>query len=236
MDREREKTKSELLNELESIQGLLDDDIPLLNQVIDKLDHSNPQQSAASALREHFSEEDLQSLQSAYDALAGGSSTTAGDTTPASEPPLRHEEENYELDLGSLPTHTPEPPAPPLEALTPKPQANSPLPGQRPLFQAPAPGGEPANQTNTGSQQREPDAGSTTNTAENPFLPQHIRDRLRGNRAGEFAAQSIPAYYSRQQLVDELIDTVMGQLETNLRLKLAVMSEQELRALLKDKP
>ncbi|WP_041523423.1 hypothetical protein [Gilvimarinus agarilyticus] len=146
MSDEREKTRSELLNELESIQGLLDhDEIPLLQEVIEQIEHRDEQTSAVG-----------------------------------------QREENYELDLGDAPAHT---------STTAKP-------------------------------------GPAAARGENPFLPQHIRSRLRGNRAGDFATEANNLKYTeRQQLIDEVIIDLLPQLKATLRTKLSALTDSELHAL-----
>ncbi|WP_049721885.1 hypothetical protein [Gilvimarinus polysaccharolyticus] len=150
-----EKTRSELLNELESIQGLLDDDeIPVLQEVIESLEkHHN------NALGLH--------------------------------------EVNYELDLGN-------------SALTAE-QANS---------------HEPAEKNTTSRAQH------NTAQGENPFLPQHIRSRLRGNRAGDFATEASDLKNTaRQQLIDDVINDLLPQLKATLHTKLSVLTDAQLQAL-----
>lgn len=148
MSDEREKTRSELLDELESIQGLLDhDEIPLLQEVIEQIEQRGEQTSAVG-----------------------------------------QREENYELDLGDAPTHT---------GTTAKPVAT-------------------------------PAAAR----GENPFLPQHIRSRLRGNRAGDFASEANSLKYTeRQQLIDDVINDLLPQVKATLRTKLSALTDQELGAL-----
>lgn len=139
MDRESEKTKTQLLSELESIQGLLLDDIPLLNEVIERV--SAPEE------------------------------TTPSDVSNSEQaPPLRPHE--------SKPTE---------------------------------------------SKAR----------GENPFLPQHIRERLKGYQVQEPTNTAEPRTYLRQQdLIDELVRSVMPRLETELRLKLATLSRDTLQQML----
>lgn len=84
-------------------------------------------------------------------------------------------------------------------------------------------------------------------TGENPFLPQHIRERLHGNNPPplfeyEAAKKIINATKTiapqtgkqRQQLVDELIKSVMPQVEHELRHRLFAMSVEDLEKLLNE--
>lgn len=80
---------------------------------------------------------------------------------------------------------------------------------------------------------------------ENPFLPQHIRARLHGNRpmpSFELAKpepvtlkpEETPPPNSRQALVDALVDATLPRLERELREKLASMSQETLKRLLNE--
>lgn len=333
MTQDREKTKTELLRELESIQGLLDDDdIPMLSEVIEKLEPENSEIHSTMDDRP-LSADEYQSLRSAYDSLKQEVAEEAqlASTPSAPNPPVHDdsalsynsdenkqsylqssaaplddvsdtpqfentdkpdtliEEENFELDNFELdlgaPTFelndaaAPYQPAPNSEAAPVRSEGQSlPLPGQQALFssadtkpedtatidndeavendrtidtpvsestntatnfeegveplpQATAPSSSTAIHSDTAS------AGAAVKpSGENPFLPQHIRERLRGNRAGEFAgaAPLSPREYNRGQLVNELIDSVMPELESALRLKLAAMSDEQIKKLLND--
>lgn len=79
---------------------------------------------------------------------------------------------------------------------------------------------------------------------ENPFLPQHIRDRLQGNNPPPFfdfdMSQKInhayktigkASYENRHDLVNDLIKRYLPQIEQDLRLKLLAMTEEELKKL-----
>jgi hypothetical protein len=164
MSDEREKTRSELLNELESIQGLLDnDDIPVLQEVIEQLEqrHNNM---------------------------------------------LGRHEENYELDLGG----------------TINTQATA----------APTPGPHSTAQPTNSSAKNLTPAQHSPSNSENPFLPQHIRSRLRGNRAGDFTTEpNNRKNAERQRLIDEVIGDLMPQLKATLRTKLSTLTDAQLHAL-----
>ena len=74
---------------------------------------------------------------------------------------------------------------------------------------------------------------------ENPFLPQHIRDRLHGNNPPPlfdfslttFATKAAGKIENRHDLVNELVKKFLPQIEQELRLKLLSMTEEELRKL-----
>lgn len=78
---------------------------------------------------------------------------------------------------------------------------------------------------------------------ENPFLPQHIRDRLQGNNPPpifdfDMSQQISNAYKigksypeNRHDLVNDLIKRYLPQIEQELRLKLLAMTEDELKKL-----
>lgn len=80
---------------------------------------------------------------------------------------------------------------------------------------------------------------------ENPFLPQHIRERLHGNNPPPlFEYETIKKITSatkqlqakngspRQQLIEDVIMGMMPQIETELRHRLFAMSTEELEQLL----
>ncbi|WP_020209372.1 hypothetical protein [Gilvimarinus chinensis] len=196
MDREKEKTKTELLNELESIQGLLLDDIPLLNEVIEKTE-ARISLETPSKNNTDYSDADRQ-----------GS-----------------EEENFELDLST--DVYPQSSMPPKVSETNK--KSDIAESQQTLFHPP--------QNETPDTYNHPSSLPSTSKAmgENPFLPQHIRERLKGNRAAEFALSPNSPVDTQSELIDELINSVMPQLEAQLRLKLSGMTEEQLQQLLKSR-
>ena len=82
-------------------------------------------------------------------------------------------------------------------------------------------------------------------TGENPFLPQHIRERLKGSNPPplfeyEMAKKIISATKDlqhkankpRQHLIDQVIHSIMPQVESELRHRLYSMSVEDLEALL----
>lgn len=247
MTPDREKTKSELLRELESIQSLLDDqDIPMLSEVIDKLSPANHPPSSSDNDRP-LNEAEYAHLRKTYKSIKQevtrysthhkARETTQSDAT---------EEENLELDLGTLPT---------AEAVTQShrhsetdphtTESHLPLAGQQALFtlrsedSADDPDAQPDPATtaaDAGSDDSQPSkTRQTARSGENPFLPQHIRERLRGNRAGDFPASMYTpkaGAYTRKQLVDELVDSLLPEIEQALRLKLAGMSDEQIKGLL----
>ncbi|MDO3386301.1 hypothetical protein QWI17_10670 [Gilvimarinus sp. SDUM040013] len=316
MTKDREKTKTELLQELESIQGLLDDDdIPMLSEVIEKLEPASSDIHNSMNDRP-LSVDEYQSLRSAYDDLKqefaqrentladlqsnSDNSTTQPEGTAnflQTSFDRPSEEENLELDLGgpTTPNEQSESFTVQVSELANEQTAASstlPLPGQQALFNplsdastseasqqapensdtdlnngrntAPTDDSPPAideNEIKTATPAVAPSTDDTDSasdadnisetskhneeaaeavkssakaTGENPFLPQHIRARLRGNRAGDFALQDTiqPREYTRGQLVNELIDSVMPDIEDTLRLKLAAMSDEQIKKLL----
>lgn len=166
MSDKREKTRSELLNELQSIQGLLDnDDIPLLEEVIDHLD----------------------------DAYAASEWQTEAD---------RPAKGDHQQDASSAKSNT-------LKTADAKAKL--------------------ATEQQPHQQQAQTRAGAF---AENPFLPQHIRSRLKGNRAGDFGSETDRVKNTqRQQLLDEVIDDLLPQLKATLRTKLSQLTNEQLKAL-----
>jgi hypothetical protein len=86
-------------------------------------------------------------------------------------------------------------------------------------------------------------------TGENPFLPQHIRERLKGSNPPplfeyETAKKIISATKDvqnkinkpRQHLIDQVIYSIMPQVESELRHRLFAMSLEDLEELLKQNP
>lgn len=82
-------------------------------------------------------------------------------------------------------------------------------------------------------------------TGENPFLPQHIRERLHGNNPPplfeyETAKKIINATKNiaqkinkpRQVLIDDVINSLMPQIESELRHRMFAMSVEDLEKLL----
>jgi hypothetical protein len=82
---------------------------------------------------------------------------------------------------------------------------------------------------------------------ENPFLPQHIRERLHGNNPPplfeyeavkniSIATRSISSKFRkpRAQLVDEVITNLMPQIESELRHRLFAMNVEDLEKILND--
>lgn len=74
---------------------------------------------------------------------------------------------------------------------------------------------------------------------ENPFLPQHIRDRLQGNNPPPLfdftitkpTTRATGKIENRHDLVNELVKRFLPQIEQELRLKLLAMTEDELKKL-----
>lgn len=76
-------------------------------------------------------------------------------------------------------------------------------------------------------------------SGDNPFLPEHIRARLHGNRpppgvrTPEPAPQPAPeAEPSRTELIDEVIEASLPELRERLRGRLSALTDEQLRALL----
>jgi len=189
------KTKAEILQELESIKGLLleEDDIPILQDtevLADEPAHANQApQKPASPYTTH--ESVLPGQGSLFDSSQPleTDNKRQGFVSPAYQPPTNP------LQTGHTQT-------------------------SRPLAKA---------------------------SGENPFLPQHIRERLHGNNppplfeyetekkiisATKNVAQKLNR--PRQHLVDEVIKSMMPQIESELRHRLFAMSVDDLEKLLND--
>ncbi|PUA29780.1 MAG: hypothetical protein B0W54_04230 [Cellvibrio sp. 79] len=193
------KTKAEILQELESIKGLLleEDDIPILQDaevIVDESDHANQAiQKPASPYTTH--ESVLPGQASLFEESGHSSSTTETDNKRQDLVSSGHQLHINPLHAGQTPT-------------------------SRPLAKA---------------------------SGENPFLPQHIRERLHGNNPPplfeyETAKKIISATKNvaqklnrpRQHLVDDVIKSMMPQIESELRHRLFAMSVDDLEKLLND--
>lgn len=200
------KTKAEILQELESIKGLLleEDDIPILqdmegeDEILDEEFHAEP----PVLINRH--ESVLPGQTSLFDEPTSAATKLAEQADPAtrSPEPLSSLQEHKKTGFAS--------------------QLNAPHSGayndHRPLAKA---------------------------SGENPFLPQHIRERLHGNNPPplfeyETAKKIIKSTKNiahktnkpRQYLVEEVMLSMMPQIEIELRHRLFAMSVEDLEKLL----
>lgn len=238
-DQQKGKNRAAILQELESIKGLLvdEEDIPVLQEVIDTTE-------AQLENGETLDEEDLQELQRAYrDLLQAHEDTEAGEApavpTPELESPFSDTAARTEVQTSLFDTDFSQP-----EDLADSPSEDSPQEAPEPEPQA----GKPASSENRGSSFRR--SGVTKATGENPFLPAHIRARLHGNRppplfeplpfqpisskaaSKEALKGSEPGQkLKRAQLTDELVAEFLPQIEVALRTRLKAMTEEQLQQL-----
>lgn len=122
-------------------------------------------------------------------------------------------------------------------------EAIEPLPADSPrqpsLFQT-------SNSASTHSAKPRP-ASITRATGENPFLPEHIRARLHGNRPPplvEELAANPPAQprtepptdrpLSRAALIEEVVQASLPDIEARLRARLSSLTEEQLQTLIAD--
>lgn len=237
---DKHKTKAEILQELESIKGLLleEDDIPILQETEPYEWHPEPISKEASIQKEAPPQE--QPLQQEPPQVS----------LPDEEPVYR-QHESVLPGQGSLFDEAPANQTPSIPDSTPssssafsqtaashlsstqeqkKPGFAANLP---PLHSAPKPSSAPRSLAKA--------------SGENPFLPQHIRERLHGNNPPplfeyETAKKIVSATKHiahkvnkpRQHLVDEVIHAVMPQIESELRQRLFAMSVEELEKLLNE--
>jgi hypothetical protein len=193
------KTKAEILQELESIKGLLleEDDIPILQDT--EIIPEEP--TGKSAYTSH--ESVLPGQGSLFDESVTQIAAPAND---ASNPLAKTF------------------PAPP-DSETKRQGLTSHLNASTPQYSRPQPKA----------------------TGENPFLPQHIRERLHGNNPPPLfeyeaakkiinATKNAPPQFSkpRKHLVDGVIKSLMPQIESELRHRLFAMSVEELEKILND--
>ncbi len=210
------KTKAEILQELESIKGLLleEDDIPIL-QDMDEQDmgeqdtHIAPPPPSAGTAHPSV----LPGQTSLFEQLHNDQDSTAiseqgdnqADTAHANLSHINDKRQGFAAHLSD-----------------PRPAADSQQNANaiRPLAKA---------------------------SGENPFLPQHIRERLHGNNPPplfeyETAKKIVSATKNmahkankpRQALVDEVIHGLMPQIEAELRHRLFAMSVEDLEQLLNE--
>ncbi len=232
-DQQKGKNRAAILQELESIKGLLvdEEDIPVLQEVID---------SAEAHLDEGESldDEELQELQQAYRDLLQAQEELVDETEAASETPAPTADETpvrtevqtslFDDDV-SQPEDEPDASfgAPSTEASASKPEATK----------------APSNESRSATSRR---PGVTKATGENPFLPAHIRARLHGNRppplfepltpmptpTNQASKVSAPAdRVSRALVTDALVNEFLPQIEAALRHRLKAMTDEQLRQL-----
>ena len=219
------KTKAEILQELESIKGLLleEDDIPILqdmegdDEILDDSFNDDMDAILAADLSDKFLDEPPVLITRHESVLPGQGSlfdmsksvaATQGDIGPhASAQP------NTAIHQSHTQNHNESGFAAPLSA------THASVPGDnRPLAKA---------------------------SGENPFLPQHIRERLHGNNPPplfeyETAKKIISSTKNiahktnkpRQYLVEEVMLSMMPQIERELRHRLFAMSVEDLEKLL----
>ncbi|WP_331343880.1 hypothetical protein [Cellvibrio sp. UBA7661] len=210
------KTKAEILQELESIKGLLleEDDIPILQELeadewpVEAQPQENPFAPSSLSFTQH--ESVLPGQGSLFDNTDAAIKTTA--STAAQSHHSHQEQSNHpEQKRHGFASHL-------------HPQHHHTKPAQntttKPLAKA---------------------------SGENPFLPQHIRERLHGNNPPplfeyETAKKIISATKNiahktnkpRQHLIDEVITAMMPQIESELRHRLFAMSVEDLEKLLNE--
>lgn len=211
------KTKAEILQELESIKGLLleEDGIPIL-QELDDQDmgdqdaHIAPPPSAGTAHPSVLPGQTSLFEQLHNDQHQDSTATSAQGDNPTNTP---HTKRSHTSDKRhGFAAHLSE------SRLAPDSQQNA--NAIRPLAKA---------------------------SGENPFLPQHIRERLHGNNPPplfeyETAKKIVSATKNmahktnkpRQALVDEVIHGLMPQIEAELRHRLFAMSVEDLEKLLNE--
>lgn len=225
-NKNKTKTKAAMLNELESIKGLLleEDDIPILQEVFENKAMPTPESSALKTTVVHTQETkvkitpDVKTVHEEQQDFFNSPAPNPGHKTPLPE------SGNSLLDtLGELEKHTTEAAANRLAA-----EANKAL--ARPSL--------------------------AKATGENPFLPEHIRARLHGNNppplfetetARKIATTSIPTRQlgntfsvtgasfggekvnsHQQDIIDSIVEKMMPEIEKELRSRLEIMTKNML--------
>lgn len=210
------KTKTEMLQELESIKGLLleNDDIPLLQEV-DVSHHQAVPVPQPVTVPQPASMPPIAS--SSAQPLATTNDLTAQDSQVN---PLSHTQTSLFDD---------------------EPSGDSSLTATATTHLSQNQPATKAQDQKYATSPRQP----TKAAGENPFLPQHIRERLHGNNppplfAHETARKIMNATKTmqpksqrpRQQLIDDVINSMLPQVESELRHRLFAMSIDELESLL----
>jgi hypothetical protein len=213
------KTKAEILQELESIKGLLleEDDIPILQDMEDE----------DEILDEEFHPEpplltQQQSVLPGQASLFGETTARFGETTAREESASTLTKIAYQLHQTTI----------------------SPDPVTTPIAEVKSTGFASHLANTAAYQQPRPLAKAS---GENPFLPQHIRERLHGNNPPplfeyETAKKIISSTKNiahktnkpRQYLVEEVMLSMMPQIERELRHRLFAMSVDDLEKLLNE--
>lgn len=247
------KTKTAMLQELESIKGLLneEDDIPILQEVIEE--HIDTEHSP---LQQH----DLDELQHQFQAL---SQTISGISKPLSDTGQAPTSSSLLEAFNRASQHTPtavrqsslfdagsdseadEWDLEDASAVAPERELRMP---ERDLQ---SPGREiksPAKTASLDTQAKSERPALAKASGENPFLPQHIRARLHGNNPPPLfdftagtnlppvrpkAAAQLPRLdnVARQRLIDEVVASLLPDIKKALFQRLDELTQQELEAL-----
>lgn len=243
-DQQKGKNRAAILQELESIKGLLvdEEDIPVLQEVIDNAE-------AHLEGDETFDDDDLQELQQAYRDLLLAQETVEDGQETATEAPAFESTESAAPDRTEVQTSL-------FDTDLTQPEDEADAPSFETPDKAPEPEpeiGPPPEPESRGSAPRRP--GVTKATGENPFLPAHIRARLHGNRPPPLFEPLTPSpqppqsagkasnssesrdSVKRALLTDELVAEFLPQIETALRERLQAMTEEQIQQLApKDAP
>jgi hypothetical protein len=231
-EQNKSKTKAVILRELESIKGLLldDDDIPLLQEVIDHAEEETGTQATLDG-------DDLAELQQAYrDLLQAREMDEEIPTLEEEEPP----------SLPDIEEQLPSPQTQPKREDTANEKASR-KEVQTSLFDMDSPLADKA----TAQEPAQKRNSVTKASGENPFLPAHIRERLHGNRPPPLFEPAPPALKTkpapetsspptrtpdRAHLVEEVVASILPEVEAKLRRKLLEMDADQLRQMLEEAP
>ena len=233
--------KAEILDELQSIRGLLDEELVVEGQ-------ANTTQEAVSTGDPAITEEIVPTLQEIvaleteeFDpeliSQIYRNSLDDEDTIEAPEPESIVPLENLPQDLTSdsdviagviNPESTTQ--SSPLPS-----GPNDPLPGQQSLFGEDRDGKADKKDIAAPSQRSRSVPSSSSTEEENPFLPKHIRDRLQGNKPHLGMQSFVPSKAElkslrstqHQAIIDEVIADYLPKIEIALRQRLETMLKAE---------
>lgn len=242
---DKRTTRYKILGELESIKSLLEEDgkplePPLLTDPVE--DDEAPllteawQDRDAKAPVPELAEDDIPLLQETID--DGARDTPSEISVARGRPPARDDADDLEPSIEALP-----------KAVNPEEQ-----PG---LFDSAStkengephqPSSSPRSEASASAAGESESSSPLEKKSENPFLPKHIRDRLKANR--ELQQEMVKAFTSPpytpfppptrkkppndaadEQLIEHLLQRYLPKIEAELRQKLRAIVEEERRLL-----
>lgn len=245
------KTKAEILQELESIKGLLleEEDIPILQEVSEHHQQPVAPQPTSTTVAAAPNQLDYhQALSDEPARVPGGTQTSLFDEALEQAAADLQQRAQQLKAANAVASDTALAHSSLTPTLQPVPEpATSPAPEFTfNQITASKPSGQDYSASHFAHSASTPQRPLTKASGENPFLPQHIRERLHGNNPPPLfeyetakkiisATKNIQAKINRprQYLIDDVIKSMMPQIESELRQRLYAMNVDELSELLK---